>query len=368
MKLFSKLVIVVLVLSVMVAFAGCGTVQDTVPAGDSTASGEAAPAEGSAEQSASSGDSGKISVALLLPGSLNDGGWNANAYAGLMELKDEGYEVAFTESVEISAIEEAFTNYASKGFDLIVGHGFEFGEPAMRVAPGFPEVNFFVSGKMPDGVTVESIPDNMAFMDMKEYEAAYLAGMVAGGVTKSNIIGYVAGLEIPSQLSDMGAFVMGVEAVNKDAKVYGVVTGTFEDPAKGQEAANAQIDMGADIICQSADSTGMGAMEAAKAKNVYIIGYGGDQNELFPDLVLTSFITNNKSVIVTQAKKIESGTFGGLWSPGVADGTCYIAPYHDLENVIPKEIRDQVEKAKEQIKSGELVIPEITERIDEKLS
>jgi basic membrane protein A and related proteins len=307
----------------------------------------------------------KIKIALLLPGSLNDGGWNANAYAGLMALKDKGYEVAFTESVAISSIEEAFNNYASQGYNLIVGHGFEFGEPAMRVAPQYPDVKFFVSGKMPDGVNVEDIPANLGFMDMKEYEAAYLAGIVAAGMTKTNKIGYVAGMEIPSQLSNLAAFVTAVNQYNPDAKVYGIVTGTFEDPAKGQEAAKAQIELGADIIVQSADSTGMGAIEAAIAANVYIIGYGADQNELAPNLVLTSFITKNADVIQMQVERIENGTFGGLWSPGVAEGICYLAPYHDLDSVIPEEVKANVEKAKADILSGALVVPAIYERIDQ---
>ena len=113
---------------------------------------------------------------LLLPGSLNDGGWNAAAYAGLMELKDEGYEVAFTENIAIAGIEEAMRNYALEGFDLVIGHGFEFGEPAMRVAAEYPDVNFYVSGKMPDGVSEEDLPANTGFMDMKEYEAALSGG------------------------------------------------------------------------------------------------------------------------------------------------------------------------------------------------
>lgn len=309
----------------------------------------------------------KIKVALLLPGSLNDGGWNANAYAGLMALKDQGYEVAFTESVAISAIEEAFNNYASQGYNLVVGHGFEFGEPAMRVAPQYPDVKFFVSGMMPDGVAEADIPANVGFMDMKEYEAAYLAGIVAAGMTKTGKIGYVAGMEIPSQLSNLAAFVTAVNTYNPDAKVYGIVTGTFEDPAKGQEAAKAQIELGADVIAQSADSTGMGAIEAAIAAGVYIIGYGGDQNELAPDLVLTSFVTKNADVIQMQAKRIEEGTFGGLWSPGVADGICYLAPYHNLDSVIPDAVKANVEKAKADIISGALVVPAIYERIDQQV-
>lgn len=324
---------------------------------------------GVACSSGSNGDSGsdKIQIALVLPGSLNDGGWNANAYEGLMQLQNEGYNVAFTENVQISAIEEALTNYAANGYNLVIGHGFEFGEPALRVAEQFPEVNFFVSGKMPDGVSEEDLPANVGFMDMKEYEAAYLAGVLAAGMTESNVIGYVAGLEIPAQLANMAAFVTAVKEYNPEAKVYGVVTGTFEDSAKGQEAAMAQMDLGADIIVQTADTTGMGAIQAATNKGKYIIGYGADQNDLQPDLVLTSIVTDNSEVVKTQVERINDGKFGGLWEPGLDSGLIYITPYHSLEDKIPDEVKQNVEQAKEDIMSGKKTVPAIYERIDQQL-
>jgi len=340
-----------------------GCAQNAASAGSTAASNKST----ASSAAATSEKTGKLRIALVLPGSMNDGGWNAAAYNGLMSLKDEGYDCAFTESVAIADIEQALRNYASEGYDLVVGHGFEFGEPVLRVAPEFPKTDFFVSGKMPDGVDKAGIPSNVGFMDMKEYEAAYLAGIVAGGMTESNMIGCIAGLEIPSQLSDMAGFVQGVQYSNPDAKCYGVVTGTYEDPAKGKESALALIDMGCDIIYQSADSTGVGAIEACLDKKVKIIGYGGDQYEMAPDLVMTCFVTDNKNVIIKQAELIETGKFGGLWEPGVAEGVCYITPYHNFEDKIPQKVKDMVDDATAKIKSGELVVTYTLDRLDEKI-
>lgn len=351
MKRIQKMFALLISLCMLIGLAACGSSKQST-----------------GENSQETTDGAKLRIALLLPGSLNDGGWNAAAYTGLMQLQEEGYDVAFTENVGIAAIEEAMRNYASESYDLVIGHGFEFGEPAMRVAPEFPDVKFFVSGKMPDGVTEADLPENAGFMDYREYEGAYLAGIIAGGMTESNVIGYVAGLEIPTQVSDMAGFVQGVKRINPDAKVYGVVTGTFEDPAKGKEAALAQIDMGADIICQSADSTGMGAIEACLERNVKIIGYGGDQYEMAPDLMMTCFTTDNASVVRLQASLIEDGTFGGLWTPGVVDGVVSLSPFHNFENQIPQEVKDEVEKAIKEIKNGEEPVEYILDRIDEKLS
>ena len=308
-----------------------------------------------------------LRVALLLPGSLNDGGWNAAAYNGLMELQDEGYECAFTEGVAIADIEQGMRNYASEGYDLVIGHGAEFGEPAMRVAPEFPDTKFFVSGKMPDGVTEEDIPDNTAFMDMAEYEGAYLCGIIAGSMTESNNIGYIAGLESANQLACLAGFVQGVAKTNEDAKVYGVVTGTFEDPNKGMEAANSLIDMGADIIAQSADSTGVGALEVCEERDVICFGYGGDQYEMAPEQLVTCFYTDNKSVIEAQAHLIEEGTFGGLWEPGVGDGIVLLSSYHNFEDVISDDVKALVESEIERAENGEELCEYTTERIDEKM-
>ncbi len=357
-KFLALILALVMSLTLLTACGG----KEEAPAAPSAPS-TSAPAEKGEEPA----ESGKLRVALLLPGSLNDGGWNAAAYAGLMELEKEGYECAFTENVTIAAIEEAMRNYAYEEYDLVIGHGFEFGEPAMRVAPEFPDVHFFVSGKMPDGVTEADIPANAGFMDYREYEGAYLAGIVAGGMTESNVIGYVAGMEIPTQVSDLAGFVQGVKRINPEAKVYGVITGTYEDPAKGKEAALAQIDMGADVICQSADSTGMGAIEACIERDVKIIGYGGDQYEMAPDLMMTCFTVDNARVIQLQASLIEEGTFGGLWTPGVVDGVVALSDYHNFEDKIPQNVKDEVAAALEEIKNGEEPVEYILERIDEKL-
>lgn len=303
----------------------------------------------------------KLKVALLLPGSIGDAGWNANAYKGLQQIQAEGYETAYTESIPIPDIEAAFRGYAEQGYNLIIGHGFEFGEPALKVAPDFPNTFFHVSGKAPPNVT---IPKNVGFLDQQEFQGAYLCGVLAGLMTKSNKIGYVGGMEIPPQLANLAAFTTGARSVNPNVQILGVLTGTFEDPEKGREAAQAQIANGADIIMQTADSTGMGAIQLAKEKGVYIIGYGGDQSEMAPDLFLTSLVVDNPKAIALQVDRINQGTFGGsVWVAGIKEGIIDIAPFGPA---VPKDVAEQISKLREDIISGKLVVPEIYERIDQK--
>jgi basic membrane protein A len=299
-------------------------------------------------------------VALLLPGSIGDAGWNANAYKGLQEIEAQGIETAYTESVPIPDIEAAFRGYAEQGYTLVIGHGFEFGEPALKVASDFPEVSFHVSGKAPPGV---EIPPNLGFLDQQEYQGAYLSGMVAGLMTETGKIGYVGGMEIPPQLANLAAYTLGAQSVNPDVEILGVLTGTFEDPEKGREAAMAQIGNGIDILMQTADSTGMGAIQAAQEKGIYLIGYGGDQSEIAPELFLTSLVVNNPMAIALQVDRIKDGTFGGsVWVAGINEDIIDIAPFGDM---VPQEVQDQVMAVREQIVSGEFEAPEIYDRIDQ---
>lgn len=302
----------------------------------------------------------EIEVALLLPGSIGDAGWNANAYKGLKEIEAKGYKTAYTESIPISDIEAAFRGYAEDEYTLIIGHGFEFGDPALKVAPDFPEIHFHVSGKAPPGV---DIPKNVGFLDQQEYQGAYLCGVLAGRLTKSNKLGYVGGMEIPPQISNLAAYTMGARSVNPDVTILGVLTGTFEDPEKGREAALSQIANGADIIMQTADSTGIGAIQVAIEKSVYIIGYGGDQSEMAPDLFLTSLVVNNPMAIALQVERIENGTFGGsMWVAGIKEDIIDIAPFGPA---VSQEVAKQIMDLRQDIIDGKLEVEEIQERIDQ---
>ncbi len=303
-------------------------------------------------------DDGVFRIAMLLPGSIDDGGWSQAAHRGLMQLGAEGYGTSFTEGVQVASIDEALRNYAESGYNLVIGHGFQFGEPALRVAGSFPDTYFFVSGLSPAGA---EIPGNVGFINQKEFEAAYLSGVLAAMETESGRIGYVGGLEIPSQLANLAAFTTAVQNTNPNATVNGIMTGTFGDPALGQEAAIALIEGGVDIIMHTADSTGLGVIEAAIEHNIRLIGYGSDQSSLAPDLMMTSLVPNMTQAIVNQVALIQSGSFGGLWNAGIGEGIIDIAP---IASFVKAETQETVIALRQQIAAGEFQVPEIYERID----
>jgi basic membrane protein A len=311
------------------------------------------------EEPATSSDSGNTAqtttikkIAMLLPGEITDQGWNTTAYNALEEFKKRGYETTYIESVENASIEQTFRTYADQGYDLIIGHGAEFGNGAAIVGEEYPDKYFFVTGKKPEGITA---PDNVAFLDIKEYEGAYLCGIAAGMTTKSKVVGYLGGIEQASQLADRNGFIEGVHSVDPSIKVIDVMAGTFGDSSLGKESATAMIEQGADVLMHTCDTTGLGLIEAAKENNVYICGYGSDQSSLAPDLMLTSFIPETQKAILTIDESIKNNTFGGVMKVGVKEGIVTLGKFGPG---MSEEAKTKVNEAMEKMKNGEELVQE----------
>lgn len=316
-----------------------------------TACGSGGTSEKNNSESDGSATEGKVqSIALILPGVITDKSWSQLAYEALEDFAAEGYDTAYTESVATADAETTFRTYADQGYDLIIGHGSEFTEAAVTVAGDYPDTYFFCTNKCPDGVEP---PDNLGFCYTKEYEAAYACGVAAALMTKSNIVGYLGGMEQASQIADRNAFIDGVAHVNSDIQVISIMSGSFDDSALGNEAALSMIEQGADVLMHSCDTTGLGLIEACKENNVMCLGYGSDQKELAPDLMITSCIADTGSAIEQVIDVVGTDQFGTSWSPGMADGIVYIGQFGDN---VPQDVQDQVNDVVDQIKSGELVV------------
>ncbi len=261
------------------------------------------------------------------------------------------YETAYTENMEVATAEAAFRNYAEEGYQLIIGHGSQFGDAGIRVAEEFPDTYFFIFGKPPS----DDYTDNMGFVDFKTYEASYLCGALAAKMSESGKIGYVGGIESAAQLSMKNSYIAGAKSINDGIEVLSVLAGSFDDPAKGKESALAQIEQGVDVIMHSADSTGLGVIEAAKENNVYVIGYGADQSELAPDLMLASCVEFIPPVIVMQADLVNTGAFGGVYRPSLSDGGVNIVGYCDA---VTQDVQDEISAIRDKVISGEITVEE----------
>jgi basic membrane protein A len=351
------LVGIIIVLALAIGVAGCVTVvqqpaaEPQAPAAEES---EAEPADSEAEMAEDT-----MKVAMILPGPIGDQGWNTKAYLALEEYEGQGFETAYTDEVPTPDNESFLRSYAEQGSDLIVGHGFTFVDQALKVAPEFPDSHFFITAGLPPEDA--DLPSNVNFMQYKSEQGFYLAGMLAGLMTESDKIGYVGAQATPICLADLAAYKLGAREVNPDVEILTVWVGAWEDPAKGREAAIAQIDNGADVIIHDADLTGTGALRAGKEKGVYLIGVIDDQSDIAPELFLTSVKVDVTEAIASQVELIKSGEFGGVWSPGMADEIVGLTPFGPA---VPEEVAEQIKARAQEIIDGSFEVPSIYEEIE----
>jgi basic membrane protein A len=258
-------------------------------------------------------------VVLLLSGVISDGGWGQLAYEGVKELAGKGgFKTAYAENISQAQIPQVARGYADDGYDLIIGHGFEFGSPLLEIAPDYPKTKFFVSTFQPQ----PKIPDNIQFVNLAYLDAAFGAGALAAlSSEKKKAVGFVGGGDNPTQQGMMKAFVAAAERTVPGVKGLGIVTGDYNNAAKGKEAAATMIGNGADVIWHAADVTGLGAIQGAVAGHAKVIGCYSDQTKLAPDWMVTSFVMNLSHMVVAAATSVADGKFAGgtEWKPTVTE-------------------------------------------------
>jgi len=295
-----------------------------------------------------SSSTGSFKVALLTPGPISDKSWNGGAYEGLMQIRDSlGAQVSHIQTKTPAEFDENFRQYGAKGFDIVFGHGFEFQDAAMRVAPVFPKTVYVVtSGR--------SVATNVAGVDFSFEEASYLAGMVAGSVTRTGVIGIIGGTELPPVKRSFVAFEQGTRAVNSDVSFIVSYIGNWDDMSAGKEQALAQISRKADIIFQNADAAGLGVFQAVKeARGVHIIGSNANQNSIAPEQTLGSVVIDLPKAFLTIARAARDSSFvSRVFSMGIRSGVVKLVLNPRLEANIPPQVRAAVDSAEKLMIKG----------------
>jgi basic membrane lipoprotein Med (substrate-binding protein (PBP1-ABC) superfamily) len=243
-------------------------------------------------------------VALLTPGPISDQSWNGGAYQGLMRIKDSlGATVSHIQTKTPAEFEEQFRQYGSQGYNLVFGHGFEFQDAAKRVGPDFPKTIYVTTSGSTSGGNVAGIEFGFA-------DASYLAGMVAGSLTKSNILGVIGGTELPPVKESFAAFEEGAKAANPKVRVLVSYIGNWDDVSAGKEQALAQIGRGADVIFQNADNAGLGVFQAAReTKKALVVGSNSNQNAVAPEVTIGSVVIDLPHAFITVAREVKEGRF-----------------------------------------------------------
>jgi basic membrane lipoprotein Med (substrate-binding protein (PBP1-ABC) superfamily) len=260
-------------------------------------------------------------------------------------------EYEFTEKIAAADFEKVLREYAERGFDLIVGDAFLAGEePARRVAKDYPETAFAF------GSEFGPVAPNFSVFDNWIHEPAYLCGVIAGRLTKSNVLGVVAAIPIGEVNRLVNAFKAGALMVNPKVKVKISYIGGWFDPPKAKEAAIAQIEAGADLIYAER----FGVFEAAKEKGVLAFGNMSDQNALAPGVVITGPVWDMYPTIKFAMEMVKKKAWVsmdlGEWSM-MGKGGSRLAPYHSFEKTLPASVIKEVQDLQEKIINGTYRVP-----------
>jgi basic membrane protein A len=308
------------------ALAGCGKGQE-----------KDAPAAGGAK-------TGELKIGFVYTSPVGEAGYSWAHDQGRQAIaKMEGVKTDFVEAVKDGAdAERVIENMARSGHDLIFTTSFGFMDPTMKVAKDFPNLKFMHCSGFKSGPNVSNYFGRI-------YQARYLTGMVAGSMTKSNTIGYVAAFPIPEVIRGINAFTLGVRSVNPKAQVRVVWTKTWFDPALEKDAAVSLLDVGADVIAQHQDSAG--PQEAAQERGKWSIGYNSDMAKLAPKSHLTAAVWNWAPLYEAIVKEVRAGTWTGgrsIWW-GMDKGVVDIAPFGPM---VPKDVQDKVLAKKAEFVKG----------------
>ena len=275
--------------------------------------------------------------------------WDGVIHAALNKAMEAG-EIDYTYTDDIGYagdMERVLQEVAEKNKpDVIFGDAFGNEEAVRRVAADYPEIAFvFGSGGGP-------AEPNFSVFDNWIHEPAYLSGMLAGGLTKSNVVGVVGGLPVPEVNRIVNAFIAGATSVNPDVDVKTTFINSWFDPAAAKEAALAQVDAGADVLFAER----FGVIEAAAENGLYSFGNMSDQKDLAPESVVSGPVWNMNPTVEYIVKQVKAGAYTAQDLKDFsmfAKGGASLAPINtDVTGGIPQELLDQVTAKEQEIKSG----------------
>jgi basic membrane protein A len=287
----------------------------------------------------------KLKAAFVYVGPIGDGGWTYAHNDGRKALEKLGVQTAYVESVpEGAEAERIITRFAAEGYDVVFTTSYGYMDTTIEVAKRFPKVVF---GHCSGYKRAENVFTYFGRM----YQPKYLAGIIAGKMTKTGKIGYVSPHPIPEVIRHINAFALGARNVNPSAAVHIVWTGAWFDPGKEKEAAVALMDTGCDIIATGADSPA--SMQAAERRGFYSFGYDSDGRAFAPKSFLTAPIWDWSVVYNDVIKKIkeEFTDWENLdyWD-GLESGVVRLAPLSDL---VSEDIRKLVDATTEEFKEND---------------
>ena len=326
-------------LAATAALVGCGK-KEAAP--DAASAASEAPASAAAV-------AGPLKIAFAYVGPVADAGWTYAHNLGRLAVEKEfGDKVATTivEKVpEGPEAERVIRDLVAQGNTLVFGTTFGYMEPMLKVAADNPNVKF-------EHGTGYKTAANMRTYDSRTYEGAYMAGVIAGSMTKSNTLGVVGSIPIPEVIRNINAFTLGAQSVNPKIKTKVVWVNAWFDPPKESEGAQSLLNQGADVLFQNTDSAAV--LQTAEKAGKYAFGWDSDMSAFGPKAHLASAVINWGPYYIKTVKEVLDGSWqtGGAWW-GVKEGAIDLVSVSDA---VPADVKAKVETVKAGLKDGSFVI------------
>ena len=290
-------------------------------------------------------------VAVIMPSAVNDLAFSQSMYDALLRIQEEmggSKKMEFVYSQDMFVLNDAETAlrvYASRGYDLVIAHGSQYGPLVQKVAQEFPKTSFAW------GTTADTfnLPNVFAYQAAAE-EGGYVNGVLAAALTKSKTIGVIGPLEVGDAKLYVDGFKAGVEATNPEIQVNVNYIGSFSDVAKASEAASTYLSQGADVLTGTAQMV-VGATNKAKDSNVLWFGTQSNQTSLAPKLTVASQVYHWEVVLKEMIAKVQSGKLGGdTFTINLANGGEVME--YNSEYILPADVKALGESAAQKISNG----------------
>lgn len=315
----------------LAAFAGCG--------------GSSSSDDGGGSDTGSGSD--RVRVALVETGPKDDGGWNSAFLRAVNNLRTAAPEADTTIVADVdpgSQGQTTLNTLATQGYELIITNG-NFAGDVTKVAPRYPDTKFLVQYD-------DKASGNRAAYSNADEVGGYLIGMLAGAATRSDVIGYVGNYPIPGSQRVLDAIELGAQSMNRDATIKRLLVNSYYDPTKERQAASALADDGADVLIQ--DNASPATASVAKQRGLKYVGWSADHSDAAGDAWLGGFLHDWTPILAAAVKRVAADDWDASVMHGVrGERPVELLPFGDA---VPQDVREQVDRAYEDMLSGELVI------------
>ncbi len=347
-----------LLLALAMILVACGgqqaaetTTEEQAPVATEATGAEAAPTEAEAPAQEATGP---FRVAVVMPSAINDLAFSQSMYDALTKVQNEmgadNFEFVYSENMFV--VEDAATalrDYASQGYNLVIGHGSQYGSSLQEIAPDFPETSFAW------GTTVDTfgIPNIYAY-EARSEEGGYVNGVLAANLSQSNVLGVVGPIETGDAKLYVDGFVAGAKAAKPDIAVNVNYIGSFSDVALATEAANTLVGAGADALSGTAQMV-VGAIGVAEENNVPWFGTQSSQTSLAPSVVVANQVYDWTGVLMQIIDNVKAGKLGGESFALTLENGGLVMDYNP-EYQVPAEAKAAADEAAAGIAAGTISV------------